>query len=344
MVQKTDIKTFLELSKNIPVIDVRSPKEFDTGRFPGAINIPLFENEERATVGIAYKQINRNTAVLKGLEIVGPKMKDFAKKAQEIAANNQLLVYCWRGGMRSASMAWLFDMLGIKTYTLIGGYRSYRRYGKTQLSLAQNLIILGGLTGSGKTETLRKIKEKGEQILDLELLANHKGSAFGALGQNNQLPNEQFENDLICDFLKLDLSKPIWIEDESHSIGSNWVPNELFLTMRKSPVIKMEIDKEIRIKRLVKEYAGFDKNQLESCILKIGKRLGGQHVKKALECLKNDQLDVVADITLTYYDKSYSFGVDSREKVTIFPVRLDQDDPEKNAEILIEFAKKNIFG
>jgi len=344
MVHKTDIKTFLELSKNIPVIDVRSPKEFDTGHFPGAINIPLFDNEERAIVGTAYKQINRNTAVLKGLEIVGPKMKDFAEKAQKIAANNQLLVYCWRGGMRSASMAWLFDMLGIKTYTLIGGYRSYRRYGKAQLALAQKLIIVGGLTGSGKTETLRKIQEKGEQILDLELLANHKGSAFGALGQNKQLLNEQFENNLISKFLKLDITKPIWIEDESHSIGSNWVPNELFLTMRKSPVIKMEIDKEIRIKRLVNEYAGFDKNHLENCILRIGKRLGGQHVKKALECLKNDQLDVVADITLTYYDKSYSFGVNSRDKETIFPIYLEQDNPVKNAEILIDFARKKIFG
>lgn len=286
MVHKIDIKAFLELSKSIPVVDVRSPKEFATGHFPGAINIPLFNNDERAVVGTAYKQINRNTAILKGLEIVGPKMKSFAEEAMSLAKNNQILVYCWRGGMRSASMAWLFDMLGIKTYTLIGGYRSYRRYGKQQLVLANKIIILGGLTGSGKSETLRKINDQGEQILDLELLANHKGSAFGSLGQNEQLPNEQFENNLIYEFLKLDLAKPIWIEDESHSIGSNWIPNELFLTMRQSPVIKMEIDKSIRIKRLVKEYAGFDKNHLENCILKIGKRLGGQHVKRALECLK----------------------------------------------------------
>jgi tRNA 2-selenouridine synthase len=341
MVQKVDIKSFLELSKTIQIIDVRSPKEYEFGHIPGAHNIPLFDNDERAVVGTAYKQIDRNTSIIKGLEIVGPKMKSFAQEAMELSTNTQLLVYCWRGGMRSASMAWLFDMLGIKTHTLVGGYKSYRRYGKIKLSEAQRLIILGGLTGSGKTETLKKIHERGEQVLDLELLANHKGSAFGALGQNNQLPNEQFENNLIFDYLKLDSEKPIWIEDESHSIGSNWIPNELFQKMREAPVLKMELDKSERIKRLVNEYAGFDKIHLENCILKIGKRLGGQHVNHALECLKNDQLDVVADITLTYYDKSYSFGVDSRAKGTVFPIYLEQDNPEKNAEILIDFARKN---
>lgn len=339
MIQKISITDFIILSKTIPVVDVRSPKEFETGHFPGAVNIPLFDNDERAIVGTAYKQINRNTAVLKGLEIVGPKMKSFAERAQELAVNNQLLVHCWRGGMRSASMAWLFEMIGIKTYTLVGGYKSFRRYGKLKLSEAQNLIIVGGLTGSGKTETLHKIREQGEQILDLEKLANHKGSAFGALGQAKQPTNEQFENDLIIHFLQLDSTKSIWLEDESNSIGVNWIPKELFIIMRQSPVLKMELSKSERIKRLVKEYAGFDTEFLEACILKIGKRLGGQHVNRALECLKTGKLNEVADITLTYYDKSYSFGIDSREKNTIYPIVLEKDDPDKNAETLIQFAK-----
>ena len=343
MVQKLGIKDFYSLSKDIPVIDVRSPKEYETGHFPGAFNIPLFDNKERAIVGTAYKQINRNTAVIKGLEIVGPKMKSFAEKGLSIALNNQLLVYCWRGGMRSASMAWLFETVGIKTFVLNGGYKSFRRYGKEELIKAQKIIILGGLTGSGKTETLQKIKEKGEQILDLEKIANHKGSAFGALGQEKQPTNEQFENDLIYQYLKLDFTKPIWIEDESHSIGANWIPGELFSIMRGSMVIKMELEKELRIKRLVDEYAGFNLDQLENCVLKISKRLGGQHVKSALECLKNGQLDKVADITLNYYDKSYKHGVESREKEKVFSIHLDKDNPEINAEILIEFAKKTIY-
>ena len=343
MAQKINIEEFIQMSKDIPVIDVRSPKEFETGRIPGAFNIPIFTDEERAIVGITYKQKNRDEAILKGLEIVGQKLRSFADTSRKLAKDNKLLVHCWRGGMRSESMAWLFETIGIKTYFLTGGYKGFRKYGKSQLSASKNIIILGGLTGSGKTETLLKIKEKGEQVVDLEGIAHHKGSVFGALGQEQQSTNEQFENNLIYEWFSLDISKPIWLEDESHSIGSNWIPNELFSLMRTAHTIKMELDKTIRVKRLVNEYAGFDAQHLENCILRIGKKLGGQNVKQALESLKNGQLDAVADITLNYYDKSYGFGLNSRVKNSVYPVKLDADDPEKNAEILIEFARKNII-
>lgn len=340
MSQKIFAKEFYNLSKKIRVIDVRSPKEFETGHIPGAHNIPIFSNEERAIVGTKYKQEGREPAILVGLEIVGSKLRNFADTARKLSKDNQLLVHCWRGGMRSSSMAWLFEMAGIKTYILEGGYKAFRNYGKSQLAASKKLIILGGLTGSGKTETLLKIKEHGEQVVDLEGLAHHKGSAFGALGQEPQSTNEQFENNLIYEWLSLDISKPIWLEDESHSIGSNWIPNELFSTMRESPVVKMELNKEERIKRLVNEYAGFDAKFLENCILKIGKKLGGQNVKAAMESLENGDLGRVADITLVYYDKSYGHGLYTRSENSIYPVSLDSDDPEKNAEILIEFAKK----
>ena len=343
MAQKISVEEFYRLSKDITVIDVRSPKEFETGHFPGAFNIPIFNNEERAKVGTTYKQVNRNDAVLQGLEIVGPKLVDFVKQAQKLAVNNQLLIYCWRGGMRSASMAWLFETAEIKVTLLTGGYKAFRKFGKSQLAASKNLIILGGLTGSGKTEILWKIKEQGEQVIDLEGLAHHKGSVFGALGQEQQPINEQFENNLIYEWLSLDITKPIWLEDESHSIGSNWIPSELFTLMRQAPVLKIEIDKKIRINRLVKEYAGFDVQYLENCILKIGKKLGGQNVKQSLESLKNGQLSDVADITLRYYDKSYNFGLEQRKGNTVYPVKLEADDPEKNADILIGFAKKKLY-
>lgn len=342
MSKKISAKEFYTLSKEIPVVDVRSPKEFEIGHIPGAFNIPIFTNEERAIVGTKYKQEGREPAILIGLEIVGSKLRDFANTGRKLAEKNTLLVHCWRGGMRSSSMAWLFETVGIKTYVLEGGYKSFRSYGKSQLAASENLIILGGLTGSGKTETLLKIKEKSEQVIDLEGLAHHKGSAFGALGQEPQPTNEQFENNLICKWLDLDLSKPIWLEDESHSIGSNWIPNELFKLMRKAPVLKMELPKKERIKRLINEYAGFDVKYLEECVLKIGKRLGGQNVKQALESLENGDLSNVAELTLAYYDKSYGHGLNTRDENSIFPVPLESDEPEKNAEILIEFAKKYI--
>lgn len=343
MSEKIGVLDFHKLSKEIPIIDVRSPKEFEMGHIHGAHNIPIFTNEERAVVGTKYKQEGREPAILIGLEIVGIKLRSFADTARKLSKKNQLLVHCWRGGMRSSSMAWLFEMAGIKTFVLDGGYKAFRNYGKSQLAASKQLIILGGLTGSGKTETLLKIKEKGEQVVDLEGLAHHKGSAFGALGQKPQPTNEQFENDLLYEWLSLDITKPIWLEDESHSIGSNWIPNELFNLMRTAPVIKMELNKSERIKRLVNEYAGFDTKFLETCILKIGKKLGGQNVKTALESLEKGDLSHVADITLAYYDKSYSFGIDSRGNDSVYPVKLESDDPEKNADILIEFARKLSF-
>lgn len=343
MAIKINIQDFIEKMKTTPVVDVRSPKEFDTGHIPGAYNIPIFSNDERAVVGKVYKKQGKEPAIFKGLEIVGGKLRSFAEQARAIAQNNELLVYCWRGGMRSASMAWLFETVGIKTLILKGGYKAFRKYGKTLLTQAEKLIVLGGLTGSGKTDILRKIKEEGEQIIDLEQLAHHKGSAFGALGQEIQPTNEQFENSLIWEWLKLDLSKPIWIEDESHSIGSNWIPLELFEKMRKAPVIKIELKKQIRIERLVKEYAVFDQEYIENCILKIGQRLGGQNAKKAIELLKNGDLEQVADVTLAYYDKSYNFGLSKREKNTIYPVRLKSDHPKNNTGILINFVRNNLF-
>ncbi len=339
MSEKLGVLEFYTLSRSIPVIDVRTPKEFETGHIPGAYNIPIFTNEERAIVGTTYKKEGKEPAVLQGLEIVGNKLRLFADTARKLSVNNTLLVHCWRGGMRSGSMAWLFETVGIKTFILEGGYKAFRKYGKQQLAASKNIIILGGLTGSGKTEKLLRIKEQGEQVVDLEGLAHHKGSAFGSLGQEPQPTNEQFENNLLYEWLSLDIQKPIWLEDESHSIGANWIPNELFQTMRTAPVIKVEIDKNLRIERLLNEYANFDSKYLEECILRIGKRLGGQNVKEAIESLKKGDLRKVADISLTYYDKSYNFGLDQRNKGTVFPIKIDADNPDKNAKKLIRFVK-----
>ncbi|MCB2197425.1 MAG: tRNA 2-selenouridine(34) synthase MnmH [Bacteroidetes bacterium] len=342
MSEKIGVIEFYERSKSIPVIDVRSPGEFEKGHIPCAYNIPIFTNEERAIVGTTYKQQGKEPAVLKGLEIVGTKLRHFADTARKLAVNNSILVHCWRGGMRSESMAWLFETVGIKTYILEGGYKAFRRFGKQKLAESKNIIILGGLTGSGKTEKLLRLKEYGEQVVDLEGLAHHKGSAFGSLGQEPQPTNEQFENNLLYEWLSLDITKPIWLEDESHSIGTNWIPDELFKTMRNATVIKVDLDKNVRIERLLSEYANFDEQHLENCILRIGKRLGGQNVKSAIESLKNGDLRNVADITLAYYDKSYSFGLNQRDKDSVHSIQFDSDDPEKNAKKLIEFAKEHI--
>jgi tRNA 2-selenouridine synthase len=320
------IDQFLEKSILTPIIDVRSPAEFGKGHIPGAINIPLFSDEERAIIGTLYVQKGKDDAVLKGLELVGPKMKDFVLEAKRAARDHQLLVHCWRGGMRSKSMAWLFEQIGLKTTTLTGGYKAYRNFVLDKINCQPELIVIGGMTGSGKSEILRELKSISEQILDLEALANHKGSAFGALGQPVQPTQEQFENNLFDEIRHLDLQKRIWIEDESFAIGRNQLPKRLFETMQQSPLVFILTGKQSRIKRLVNEYGGFSKDLLAESIKKIEKRLGYDQAKAALEALKVDNFEAVADITLRYYDKAYQWQIQNRKPESVTEVALNSDD------------------
>ncbi|HEU4717669.1 MAG TPA: tRNA 2-selenouridine(34) synthase MnmH, partial [Bacteroidia bacterium] len=217
MPTRLSIENFLLESTGIPVADVRSPAEFAGGHIPGAFNIPLFTNEERAAVGTIYKQQGNEAAVLKGLEFVGPKMTAFILKARENAPGKKIAVHCWRGGMRSASMAWLFETAGMEVLLLSGGYKAYRNFVLSNTGRKFDLRVVGGETGSGKTDILHELARKGEQVLDLEGLARHKGSSYGAIGQDPQPTVEQFENDFVHALTKLDPSRPVWIEDESRS-------------------------------------------------------------------------------------------------------------------------------
>lgn len=338
MAKILDIQQFLE--KQAPMIDVRSPKEFAQGHIPHAVNLPIFTNEERAIVGTLYKQQGREEAVIKGLELIGAKMADFVRTAKQLSPEKRILVHCWRGGMRSGSMAWLFETVGFQTFTLEKGYKNYRRH---VLSFFEqdfdNLLIIGGMTGSGKTDILKEVIKQGQQGIDLEGLANHKGSAFGSIGQQAQPSAEQFENDLHFHLSQL-LSSRIWLEDESRSIGKTYLPNKFWGQMQSSPVIYIQIPKAMRIERLVKEYAFCDKSLLESAILRIQKRLGSNHAKDALKALETDDFAKVADITLVYYDKAYSHDTTRRKPESVHYLAVNEDNPIETAKQAIELAKK----
>jgi tRNA 2-selenouridine synthase len=339
MINRITSGEFLDRAGTFPVIDVRSEKEYSQGHIPGAINLPLFNNEERAAVGTLYKNSGRETSVLKGLELAGPKLADLVKQLNKIADRKLVLLHCWRGGMRSENMAWLFQLAGYDVFLLDGGYKSYRRFIREKLSRHANIIILGGLTGSGKTEILHRLGKMGEQVLDLEKLACHKGSVFGGFGQPDQPTNEQFENDIFAAWDKIDFSRFIWLEDESRMIGNVSIPDPLFEKMCRGVMIKMETDREQRIHRLVDEYSKVEKQDLQLAITKVREKLGGTHTKTALEAIEEGDFETVAGLALSYYDKAYHHSILKRINQEIHPVSVESDDPVKNATLILEAAK-----
>lgn len=341
MDKNINIEEFLNLSDEIPVIDVRTPDEFAKGHIANAINIPLFSNEERAIVGTKYKNASREKAIITGLEFVGPKIAVFAKRALKIAKGRKLLIYCWRGGMRSESMAWLFRSVDVEVARLIGGYKAYRNYGKEMLARDYKLEVLGGKTGSGKTEILYEIQKNGEQMVDLEGLAHHKGSAFGFIHQKAQQVNENFENALIEEFRKLDLSKRIWLEDESKNIGRNFIPDELFTQMKANNLIFIEMPIKCRVDRLVKEYADTDISDIELALNKIQKRLGFDNYKKAQDFLDDKDFASFTEMMLVYYDKAYLNSLNKREEKDIKRIEIKEDNAVETAKYLISFVDEN---
>jgi tRNA 2-selenouridine synthase len=340
---KIQITDFLTLAATIPVIDVRSPSEFRTGHIPGAYNIPLFDDKERETVGIKYKNEGRRKAILKGLQLTGPAMYLKMEEALKLAKDNKLLVHCWRGGMRSEAMAWLFSMADIETQILDGGYKSYRHHILERLSEKRKYIVLGGLTGSGKTEILKFMKETGHQVIDLEGIACHKGSAFGSLGQPDQPTSEHFANLLYHELDKTDRNNVLWLEDESKNIGTVFMPDQFFFNMRESPVIALIMNVETRMPRLLKEYSSYPEEILISSILRISKRLGGDNTKEAIGELKESNFSRAIEITLNYYDKTYMFGLKKRNQDMIRYIQTDTDEIPANVSKILNAAGKILF-
>ncbi len=336
------VEDFLNQAQSLPVIDVRSPGEFAHAHLPGAVNIPLFDNEERALVGTKYKQAGKDAAVLLGLDLIGTKMSGFVRQSRKLnPTNKEVLVHCWRGGMRSGSFAWLLNTAGIKATTLEGGYKAYRNTVLAAFSKPRNLLILGGKTGSGKTDILKQLAEQGEQIIDLEGLAHHKGSSYGAIGQLPQPSTEQFENVLYEAWRKLDAGKRIWLEDESRNVGSCFVPMPLWLQMRAAPVAFVDVLKPVRVERLVREYTGIDHTLLVEATERIRKRLGGKITQDALNALAQNDYATVADLTLDYYDKAYLHGLSQRDQSLVNKIEIVADEPAQTARQLIAWAETN---
>ena len=340
MLHEISIQKYYEKAPHLPLVDVRSPGEFQQGHIVGAVNIPLFSDEERAAVGTIYKKKTKEKAVELGYEYVTPKLQWFLKESAKVAKGGAIAVHCWRGGMRSHSFAEHLHENGFdEVYVIEGGYKAFRNYVLDFFEQKINLYVLGGYTGSGKTFILEELKLLGEQVVDLEGLAHHKGSAFGSLGETPQPSSQHFENELFEYWRHLDMQRPVWVEDESARIGCVQIPKVLYKQLRSSRLYFIDISKEERAKFLVTEYACFDSNHLAKSINGIAKRLGGQSVTAALEALKAKDYFRVAMITLQYYDKAYLNGVGKRDEKMIQRIPLQTVNHAENAKQLLEIKK-----
>ncbi|MEE4176154.1 MAG: tRNA 2-selenouridine(34) synthase MnmH [Bacteroides sp.] len=336
MIKTIDISEFLSLKADVPVLDVRSPSEFSQGHIPGANNLPLFDDEERKVVGTLYKKSGREAAILEGLDFAGRKLRNFVKQAKKAAPGKKLLMHCWRGGMRSESMAWLLNLAGFDVYLLKGGYKAYRRHVLSLWEKPARIMILSGKTGTGKTEILKHMQELGQQVIDLEGIAHHKGSAFGAIGESPQPSSEQFENELADQWTKIDHSLPVWLEDESHTIGRVFIPHKLYQQMHQAQVIRLEMPKNLRVKRLIEDYAGFEKVLLVQSIEKIQRKLGGQNARTAIEALHQDDFETAIAIVLDYYDKAYTFDLGKRKPEQFQHFETHTEQAQENARLVLE--------
>ncbi len=303
---------FLLLRHELPVIDVRSEGEFLQGRIPQAINIPILNNEERVRVGTDYKKKGQAVAIQTGLDLVGPRLPEIIRSTHREAAGREVLVHCWRGGLRSAYFCQFVGAAQIRATPLEGGYKAYRQFVMEMFERPLRLITIGGCTGSGKTELLRNLSDAGEQVLDLEALAHHKGSVFGGLLQQPQPTTEQFQNNLFEALYVLDLSRPVWVEDESIAIGRIFLPDALWQQMSSSPIVELVLEKQQRISRLVAEYGPANRDEFIGAIQKITKRLGGLAQQQAIEQVRAGNMDAAIEILLSYYDRAYEFGLEKK--------------------------------
>lgn len=340
MVRTLTTDDFLNSAQQGVIIDVRTPAEFELGHIVGAVNIPLFTNEERAVVGTIYKRTGHDQAVEKGLEFVGMRLADLVRQAKQVSAGRPLFLYCWRGGMRSASVAWLFSTAGLEVTLLKGGYKAYRGSFEQILESAPfNMILVSGATGCGKTELLHRIEEYGEQVLDLEGIANHKGSVFGGFGQEPQPTTEHFINLLHTRIRQCDLSKPIWCESESMLIGHVFLPQGLYNRMRQGIIVEVTMDIEQRLDRLVIEYGSFSTEMLIHSFTKIQKRLGNDKTQHAIAALNQGDVRAAARIALGYYDKAYAKSGSQEALDRAIAFTADNNDMEQSAKRLISSVK-----
>ncbi|HSH34933.1 tRNA 2-selenouridine(34) synthase MnmH [Schnuerera sp.] len=324
------------LDKNYVFIDVRSPSEYNSETIPGAINIPIFNDEERSIIGTIYKQESIEKAKKVGIDFVSKKLPTIYEKIMELKRKyDNLIFFCARGGMRSNSLVSFLESIGINVFKLDGGYKSYRKYIYTHLpDLIKNIqfIVLYGNTGTGKTLILENLKKKGMDILDLEGCANHRGSILGSVGLGKQNSQKMFES-LLYESLIKRKSNLVFIEGESRRIGKDIIPEYLFKAMQKGINIKVEANIKTRITNILDSYVHDTDNELIESLDHLRKHLGDKNIDRYINLVKNHQYNLVAEeLMIKYYDPMYEHN--DREYCKVF----NSDDIENVTNNIIQWV------
>lgn len=301
------------------IVDVRSPKEFAEATIPGAINLPLFSDEERALVGTTYKQQGQQAAKDLGLQLFSKKLPDYVRQFQELDA--PVTVFCWRGGMRSQTVATVTDLMNVKASRLTGGIRAYRNWMKEQLQTLPlpPFYVLNGHTGNGKTQLLRQLKEEGYPVIDLEGMAGHRGSIFGHIGLE---PNNQrlFNLKLGEALLEYQQAPYILIEGESARIGKVIIPERIYQHKAGSLQLVLDLPVEERVQIILADYSPEDSPEaFTAAFEKIRRRIHTPVAKAVCSALEEgDYPSVVKDLLTTYYDPHYDRSTDYPKDQTVY--------------------------
>jgi tRNA 2-selenouridine synthase len=294
------------------MIDARSPSEFALDRLPGAVNWPSLSDDERALVGTEYKQVSPFVAQKRGAALVARNIAaHIEREVMDKPKAWRPLVYCWRGGKRSGSLALVLGQIGFRVHLLEGGYQQYRRAVIAALeTLPQRLQyrVVCGTTGSGKSRLLQRLAALGAQVLDLEALANHRGSVLGLVPGSPQPGQKQFESRVWDALRRFDPARPVYVESESRKVGDLRVPERLVERMRVSPCIRLDLPLEARVALLIEDYAFFVTDTKAFCErLDALRVLRGNKVVAAWQesAHAGRTVEVVRDLLESHYDPIY---------------------------------------
>jgi len=295
------------------IIDVRTPLEYAEDHIPGALNAPVLSNEERVIVGTMFKQASAHEATRVGAAMVARNIAQHLEtRFADRPANWKPLIYCWRGGKRSASMTSWFNLIGWKARQLEGGYKSYRRWVLQNLESQPgsfNYIVLAGHTGTGKTRLLKALAMQGAQVLDLEALAQHRGSLLGAMPNCAQPSQKSFDSALLEALSQFDTSRPVFIEAESKRIGQITLPPSLVARMHDSDCVRISADLDDRVAFLLEDYRSlFDEpEQLKEKLGVLTSLLGRELMRHWYELIDQDARgDLFRELIVRHYDPAYA--------------------------------------